>query len=87
MSKKLHLFAAALAAAGCLAAGPPTALAQTRPVVTTLGPDFPIIGVGGILSAEQAADTRAAGADLLQLYTGLIYRGPALIREVLDIVR
>ena len=52
-----------------------------------VGPDFPIIGVGGILSAQQAADTRGAGADLLQLYTGLIYRGPALIREVLDIVR
>jgi hypothetical protein len=41
MSKKLHLLAVALAAAGCLAAGPTTALAQTRPVVTTLGPDFP----------------------------------------------
>jgi dihydroorotate dehydrogenase len=49
-----------------------------------MGADFPIIGVGGIVSAELGAATRKAGADLLQLYTGLIYQGPALIREVLD---
>jgi dihydroorotate dehydrogenase len=58
-----------------------------RSLRAAVGPDFPIIGVGGILSAEKAAETRGAGADLLQLYTGLIYRGPALIREVLGIVR
>ena len=58
-----------------------------RALRSALGPDFPIIGVGGILSAEDGQATRGAGADLLQLYTGLIYRGPALIREVLDIVR
>jgi dihydroorotate dehydrogenase len=62
-------------------------VAVLRSLRAAVGPDFPIIGVGGILSAQQAADTRGAGADLLQLYTGLIYRGPALIREVLDIVR
>jgi dihydroorotate dehydrogenase len=62
-------------------------VAVLRSLRAALGPDFPIIGVGGILSAQHAADTRGAGADLLQLYTGLIYRGPALIREVLDIVR
>jgi len=54
---------------------------------SAMGPDFPIIGVGGILCASDAADTRGAGADLLQLYTGLIYQGPALIREVLDNLR
>jgi len=62
-------------------------IAVLRSLRVALGADFPIIGVGGIVSAEQAAATRNAGADLLQLYTGLIYQGPALIREVLDIVR
>lgn len=46
-----------------------------------LGPDFPIIGVGGILSGQQAQEKIAAGANVVQLYTGLIYRGPALIAE------
>ncbi len=46
-----------------------------------LGKDIPIIGVGGILSAEDAQAKLDAGASLVQLYTGLIYRGPALIRE------
>lgn len=41
-----------------------------------------IIGVGGILSGEDAAAKLAAGADLIQLYTGFIYRGPALLKEI-----
>jgi dihydroorotate dehydrogenase len=41
-----------------------------------------IIGVGGIRSAADAAQLRAAGADLVQLYTGLIYRGPSVVREL-----
>lgn len=45
---------------------------------------FPIIGVGGIASARDAIAFRRAGADLLQIYTGLIYRGPALIGQVLS---
>lgn len=45
-----------------------------------LGPDLPIVGVGGIASGADAAAKRAAGATLVQLYTGLIYEGPALIR-------
>lgn len=44
-----------------------------------LGPAFPIIGVGGIDSTGSAVAMRAAGADLVQIYTGLIYRGPALV--------
>ncbi len=48
-----------------------------------LGAEFPIIGVGGICSGADAQAMRRAGADLVQLYTGLIYRGPQLIREVL----
>ncbi|WP_293374945.1 quinone-dependent dihydroorotate dehydrogenase [Nevskia sp.] len=46
-----------------------------------VGPDFPLIGVGGIQSGADAASKRAAGADLVQLYTGLIYRGPGLVSE------
>jgi dihydroorotate dehydrogenase len=41
----------------------------------------PIIGVGGILSGADALEKQAAGASLVQLYTGLVYRGPALVRE------
>lgn len=48
---------------------------------TALGPDFPIIGVGGVLSAEDAVGKIAAGADLVQIYTGLIYQGPALVQQ------
>ena len=43
---------------------------------------LPIIGVGGILSGEDAVEKMAAGASLVQLYSGLIYKGPALIRDV-----
>ncbi|MCB5185170.1 quinone-dependent dihydroorotate dehydrogenase [Methylobacillus gramineus] len=43
---------------------------------------LPIIGVGGILSGHDAADKLTAGASLVQLYSGLVYRGPALIDEV-----
>jgi dihydroorotate dehydrogenase len=46
-----------------------------------LGDRIPIIAVGGILSGEDAVEKIAAGAKLIQLYTGLIYRGPALVRE------
>ncbi|MEZ5661399.1 MAG: quinone-dependent dihydroorotate dehydrogenase [Burkholderiaceae bacterium] len=47
----------------------------------TLPAGFPIIGVGGIFSGDDARRRIAAGADLVQIYTGLIYRGPALVRE------
>jgi dihydroorotate dehydrogenase len=43
---------------------------------------FPIIGVGGIHSAEDALDKIAAGADLVQVYTGFIYEGPSLIKRI-----
>ncbi|MCY4419116.1 MAG: quinone-dependent dihydroorotate dehydrogenase [Cytophagales bacterium] len=45
--------------------------------------EWVLIGVGGIDSAESALERLAAGADLLQLYTGLIYEGPGLIRRIL----
>jgi dihydroorotate dehydrogenase len=44
-----------------------------------LGHAFPIIGVGGILSAADATSKITAGADLVQIYTGLIYKGPDLV--------
>ena len=47
-----------------------------------LGPDFPIIGVGGIMTAYDAVSKIEAGADVVQIYTGLIYKGPALVHEV-----
>jgi dihydroorotate dehydrogenase len=43
---------------------------------------FPIIGVGGIHSAEDALEKLDAGASLVQLYTGFIYEGPGLIKEI-----
>jgi dihydroorotate dehydrogenase len=43
---------------------------------------FPIIGVGGIHSAEDALEKIDAGADLLQIYTGFVYEGPALIKRI-----
>jgi dihydroorotate dehydrogenase len=46
-----------------------------------VGDSLPLIGVGGILSAADAREKLEAGACLIQLYTGLIYRGPALVAE------
>ena len=43
---------------------------------------FPIIGVGGIHSAKDALEKIEAGADLVQIYTGFIYKGPKLIRKI-----
>jgi dihydroorotate dehydrogenase len=47
-----------------------------------LGSAFPIVGVGGILSGQDAVTKIKAGADVVQIYTGLIYKGPALVTEV-----
>ena len=52
-----------------------------------LGGKLPIIAVGGILSGTDAAAKIAAGASLVQLYTGFIYRGPELIREAVKALR
>lgn len=45
---------------------------------------FPIIGVGGIQTAEDAKEKLAAGADLLQVYTGFIYEGPGIVKNILS---
>lgn len=52
-----------------------------RQLRTYLGDSFPIIGVGGVLSAEDAVSKIQSGANVVQIYTGLIYRGPSLVRE------
>lgn len=65
--------------------GPPVRAASDRVIArlrSEAGPGLPIIGVGGISSGDDARAKIAAGADLVQIYTGLIYRGPALVREV-----
>jgi dihydroorotate dehydrogenase len=49
--------------------------------------EIPLIGSGGILSGADAAEKRAAGASLVQLYTGLIYRGPGLVPECVSAFR
>ncbi|WP_339342469.1 quinone-dependent dihydroorotate dehydrogenase [uncultured Polaribacter sp.] len=48
----------------------------------TSNKSFPIIGVGGIHSAEDALEKLNAGADLVQIYTGFIYEGPGLIKKI-----
>ena len=58
-----------------------------RALKAELGDALPIIGVGGILSGADARAKVEAGAALVQLYSGLIYRGPALIRECADALR
>jgi dihydroorotate dehydrogenase len=71
------------AQAGGLSGAP--VLRQSNHVVeqlrAALGPSVPIIGVGGVLSGADAQSKLAAGADLVQIYTGLIYRGPGLVEE------
>ncbi len=52
-----------------------------RQLRAALGKGFPIIGVGGVMSGADAVSKIKAGADVVQIYTGLIYKGPALITE------
>jgi len=47
-----------------------------------LGKDFPIIGVGGIMTPEDAIEKLNAGADLVQVYTGFIYEGPSIVKRI-----
>lgn len=70
--------------AGGLSGAPLTARSTEviRYLRQKLGKDFPIIGVGGIMTVQDALDKLNAGADLIQLYTGFIYEGPALIKEI-----
>jgi dihydroorotate dehydrogenase len=52
-----------------------------RQLRQALGPGYPIIGSGGVMSAADAREKLQAGADLVQVYTGLIYSGPGLVPD------
>lgn len=58
-----------------------------REMATRLAGNVPIIGVGGILSGDDAVAKFEAGASLVQCYTGMIYRGPELIGECVEALR
>jgi dihydroorotate dehydrogenase len=55
-----------------------------RALRARLGADFPIIGVGGIESIDTGRATFAAGADVIQVYSGLIYQGPGLVAQLIE---
>jgi dihydroorotate dehydrogenase len=55
-----------------------------RKLRTELGPDFPIMGVGGIFNRQDFIDKINAGANLVQVYTGFVYEGPAIVRNILN---
>ena len=61
--------------------------AVIRQLRAAMGPNFPIIGVGGILSGDDAVAKIKAGADVVQIYTGLIYKGPALVKAAAKAIR
>lgn len=70
--------------------GPPVhalSLAVIERLRQRLGTELAIIGVGGIHHASQAQEKIAAGANAIQLYTGLIYRGPVLIKECVQALK
>ena len=58
-----------------------------RQLRAALGRDFPIVGVGGIMSAKDAVSKIEAGADVVQIYTGLIYEGPALVEQAAKAIK
>lgn len=58
-----------------------------RLVRDAVGPEPVLIGVGGIMHPNAAAAKLAAGANLVQIYTGLIYQGPGLVRQLLRELR
>ena len=61
--------------------------AAVRTLREELGPAMPIIGVGGVASAADAQALREAGADLVQVYTAMVYRGPRLVYELAQALR
>jgi dihydroorotate dehydrogenase len=74
----------AAAQAGGLSGAPlhPLSIRVISQLRAELGAGFPLIGVGGIVSAEHARATLRAGANLIQIYTGFAYRGSALLEEI-----
>jgi dihydroorotate dehydrogenase len=70
--------------------GAPVRLKSTaviRQLSLALGEDIPIIGVGGIMEGLDAEEKIRAGASLVQVYSGLVYRGPGLVREICETLR
>ena len=65
----------------------PFALRAVRTLRSVLAGQVAIIGVGGITCAADAIAMREAGADLLQIYTGMVYRGPALVTQIRKALR
>lgn len=74
---------------GGLSGAPLRTLARdcVRYIAGEVNGELPIIGVGGICGADDARAMIDAGADLLQIYTSLVYRGPAVVREIATAVR
>lgn len=58
-----------------------------RQLRAALGSQFPIVGVGGVMSADDAVSKIRAGADVVQIYTGLIYEGPALVTRAAQAIK
>jgi len=58
-----------------------------RKLRTRLPESIPLVGVGGILSGADAVTKMAAGASLVQCYTGLVYRGPELVHDCVEAIR
>jgi dihydroorotate dehydrogenase len=77
------------AEAGGLSGAPVFAMSNTviRLLKAQLGDALPIIGVGGIMCGADAKAKMDAGAALVQLYSGLIYAGPALVRECANVLK
>ena len=70
--------------------GAPVLAASNRVISqlrAALGTRFPIIGVGGVISGADAVSKIKAGADVVQIYTGLIYKGPELVRESAEAIK
>ncbi|MBQ2393563.1 MAG: quinone-dependent dihydroorotate dehydrogenase, partial [Alistipes sp.] len=57
-------------------------IALVERIHTRSGGNYPIIGVGGMMTPEDVQRMLKAGADLVQLYTGLIYEGPKLLKDI-----
>jgi dihydroorotate dehydrogenase len=76
------------AEAGGLSGAPLTAQAQavTVQLAAKLGGAVPVIGVGGIMNGTDAAARIKAGASLVQVYSGLVYAGPALVSDCVNAI-
>jgi dihydroorotate dehydrogenase len=75
--------------AGGLSGQPLMGAATTvlRMLRTRLPESISLIGVGGVMTGADAATKQAAGATLVQIYTGMVYRGPKLINECVEAMR